>query len=113
MLRTMFYYGSIITSRILTSPATLVIGKLGGYYMVWSCDELANAYNEYGLGGIPEDLYPQCFAPNATAHTMVPVAGVANMDTPAAFGSAYNAPFGSMVSLGSFLSIECTTLTTH
>ena len=101
MLRSMFYYGSIISSRYLTDIASFVVTRLGGYYMVWSCDELTFAYAEYGLGGVPESLYPQCFAPNATGETMVPVMGVrdgdSNVNTPAAFGSAYNAPFGSMV----------------
>ena len=113
MLRTMFYYGTIITSRLLTSLATLVVGKLGGYYMVWSCDELANAYIGFGLGNITEARYPQCFAPNATAHTMVPVAAVPDISSPAELGSAIYAPFGSMVSLERFLGIERTILTTH
>lgn len=95
----MFYYGTIITSRFLTDLASTVVTRLGGYYMVWSCDELTYSYNEYGLGALPADKYPQCFAPNATGSTIVPVEGWRNDDLvdPPAFGSAYNAPFGSMV----------------
>lgn len=73
MLRTMFYYGTIITERILNHAATAIISKMGGYYGVWTCDELDYVYTTYGMGELNADDYPHCFEPGATAQTPVVV----------------------------------------
>lgn len=99
MLRTMFYFGSIITSWIFGNIASWIVTSMGGYYNVWTCDEIDFLYKQYGLEGTPEDLYPQCFSPRATPETPVVVtASRASTAGPEQAGSSSTVPFGSMVS---------------
>lgn len=73
MLRTMFYFGTIITDRILLNLASVIITKMGGYYQLWTCGELDYIYDYYGLGEMPADEYPQCLESGATPDTLVAV----------------------------------------
>jgi len=64
MLRTMFWYGSIITSRLINlaaGPIASLIGGVGGHWAVSTCDEIDAINSEYGLP-FPTTKYPQCFS---------------------------------------------------
>lgn len=100
MLRTMFYYGAIVTSRILTNLAMPIITRMGDYYMIWKCDEIDYVYKEYGLEGIPYEKYPQCLNPNGTNFGRVVVSAlVLSADTaPEQLGASSDVPFGAAVS---------------
>ncbi len=73
MLRTMFYYGSIITSRPATQIAVRIVSYIGGYYSIWSCDQIDFTYRQYGITGILKEKYPQCLQPNGTVDGQVVV----------------------------------------
>ncbi|RYP24152.1 hypothetical protein DL765_000647 [Monosporascus sp. GIB2] len=96
MLRTMFYMGTIVTSRILTNIASKIVTRMGDYYMVWSCDELDFLYKEYGLGEIP-DMYSQCFSPNGTLYNRVVINAARLPTAPERAGASSTVPFGAML----------------
>lgn len=98
MLRTMFYYGTIITDRILLNLASVVITKMGGYYQLWTCGELGYTFEYYGLGGIPEDEYPQCLEASATPDTLVPVSAARVSSSLEKTSASTTLPLGPMVS---------------
>ena len=107
MLRTMFYYGTIISSRVLTEISSYIITHMSGYYMVWSCDEIDFLYRQYEMGGFPADKYPQCLAPNGTLRVdELVVVDAARFDMePERAGASSTVPFGAAVSLSYSLSL--------
>lgn len=110
MLRTMFYMGTIVTSRLINLAATPIITRIGDYYAVWSCDEVSFLYDNLGLP-FPEARYPQCFLADGTLDRFLRVAVKAQAvaTAPEELGASAILPFGTMVSfyLLSFTSIDC------
>jgi uncharacterized membrane protein len=73
MLRTMVWAGSIITVRILLKIAPAVTSRMGSYYAVASCSEIAFGYGSVETAAL---FYPQCAADmvrNWTVNGMVAV----------------------------------------
>ena len=69
MLRAAFYCGTIITVRLIMIIGAQILPLTGNYYSAFSCDQLATI-----VGGTSMlETYPQCFAPNATGSTPIPV----------------------------------------
>jgi hypothetical protein len=56
MLRTMFYLGTIITTRIIMVLAALITSAIGSYNVIMSCGELGSIH---GFGYLAE-TYPGC-----------------------------------------------------
>ncbi|KAI4199017.1 MAG: hypothetical protein LQ346_002649 [Caloplaca aetnensis] len=100
MLRTMFYFGTIITSRIINFASAPILSRIGNYYGVWSCDELDFLYKHLDLP-FPVADYPQCFLPDGSldAGFRVAVKAAEVMSKPEQFGSSHIQPFGANVSL--------------
>ncbi|KAF2878491.1 hypothetical protein BDV95DRAFT_601130 [Massariosphaeria phaeospora] len=98
MLRTMFYMGTIITSRFMEFAASPIITRIGGYYGVWSCDEIEFLYTQYQLP-FPEQDYPQCFLPDGTLNRAFRVAiNAAAIETkPEQLSSSLVQPFGALL----------------
>ncbi|KAL8889815.1 MAG: hypothetical protein Q9215_002957 [Flavoplaca cf. flavocitrina] len=96
MLRTMFYMGTIITSRVINFISAPIISRLGNYYGVWSCDELDFLYKNLQVP-FPETEYPQCLFPNGTLDSSLRVAVEATVlqTKPEQFGSSHIQPFGA------------------
>ncbi|KAL8721906.1 MAG: hypothetical protein Q9225_001502 [Loekoesia sp. 1 TL-2023] len=65
MLRTMFYLGTIITSRIINFISSPIISRIDNFYGVWSCDELDFLYKNLGMP-VPQAEYPQCLLPDGS-----------------------------------------------
>lgn len=97
MLRTMFYFGTIITDRILLNIASVVITRMGGYYQLWTCGELGFVYEYYGLGEVPEEEYPQCSQPGTTPDTLVPVSAARISSSLEGTSASTTLPLGPMV----------------
>ncbi|KAL9632551.1 MAG: hypothetical protein Q9204_003740 [Flavoplaca sp. TL-2023a] len=96
MLRTMFYMGTIITSRVINFISAPLISRLGNYSGVWSCDELDFLYKNLQVP-FPETEYPQCLFPNGTMDSSLRVAVEATelLTKPEQFGSSHIQPFGA------------------
>jgi Predicted membrane protein (DUF2306) len=61
MLRTVFYMGTIITSRIIQIATAEVISRVHDYYQIQTCGQMASNYG--GAGSLPADvaaMFPQC-----------------------------------------------------
>jgi len=102
MLRTMFYYGTIITSRIMNEAAVPIISRMGGYYGVWSCDEIDFLYKQLGVP-FPDAEYPQCFLPDGTLDSgrNVAVDAFKLVEKPEEYGANLIVPFGAIVCIAS------------
>jgi uncharacterized membrane protein len=100
MLRTMFYLGTIITSRVINFISAPIISRIDNYYGVWSCDELDFLYKNLGMP-FPEAEYPQCLLPDGTLDSgfRVAVKAAQLLTKPEQFGSSHIQPFGANVSL--------------
>lgn len=100
MLRTMFYFGTVISSRVTTFIGAPTISRIGSYYGVWSCDEIDFLYKHLGRP-FPKDEYPQCFLPDGSldADFRVAVKAAHVLSKPEQFGSSRTKPFGAYVSL--------------
>lgn len=98
MLRTMFYMGVTITSRLINLAATPIITRIGDYYGVWSCDEINFLYSNLGLP-FPEAKYPHCFLEDGTLDRFMRVAVKAQAvaTAPEELGASAVLPFGTMV----------------
>jgi hypothetical protein len=73
MLRTMFYFGVVITNRPILIIGNYVLSAMGTYYAVWTCHEIDYEYRRIGVTGILEQKYPQCLMPNGTTNGRVAV----------------------------------------
>lgn len=102
MLRTMFYFGTIVTSRVMDNIASVVVTRLGDYYMVWTCDEIDFLYKQFGIQGILETKYPQCLIPNGTLDGRVVVNAARLLTEPERAGSSGSLPFGAAVGFSIF-----------
>ncbi|KAL8790665.1 MAG: hypothetical protein Q9213_000513 [Squamulea squamosa] len=96
MLRTMFYLGTIITSRIINFISAPIVSRMGNWYGVWSCDELDFLYSNLGEP-FPEAEYPQCLFPNGTLNAgfRVAIEAAELLTKPEQFGSSHIQPFGA------------------
>ncbi|KAL8859861.1 MAG: hypothetical protein Q9178_003694 [Gyalolechia marmorata] len=99
MLRTMFYMGTIVTSRVINFISAPIISRMDNYYAVWSCDELDFLYKNLGMP-FPEAEYPQCLLPDGSLDLGFRVAVEATqlLTKPEQFGSSHTSPFGANVS---------------
>src|SRR5690349_7305337 len=86
MLRAMVYFGSIISSRIISLVGMVIVGHIGQYYSVWSCKEIDFLYKQFGVDGILAQKYPQCLIPNGTTDGMVVVKAEFSLTAPEATG---------------------------
>lgn len=71
MLRTMFWFGSIITMRIVQNFAYRILTTINSYYTHMSCDEIQFLYG--GAARPVMGRYPQCFAENMTTNGEVAI----------------------------------------
>jgi uncharacterized membrane protein len=69
MLRSMFYLGTIITTRLIMILSAKVISMVGSYYALQSCDQIAAGYDTKMV--YYRKKYPQCA--NATGSTLIPI----------------------------------------
>ena len=98
MLRTMFYFGVIITTRLITYSGAAIISRMGGYYSVWSCDQVDFTYRQFGVEGILQKKYPQCLQPNGTLDGMVVIKAAWELLAPEQLGVDTEIPFSVGVS---------------
>lgn len=93
MLRAMVYFGSIVTNRVFQSTALAVIGHIGGYYQVWTCDEIDFIYKKFGIDGILSQKYPQCLISNGTMDGRVVVKAEYPSTAPESIGANFSLSF--------------------
>lgn len=94
MLRTMFWFGAVVTTRIVLHIGILIMPKVGNYYTVWSCDVLDYMYSSSGFPGILEKKWPQCLQPNGTLDGQVVVKAAWNLQEPEMAVTDFNILFG-------------------
>jgi uncharacterized membrane protein len=97
MLRSMFYFGAIITTRIFTNVGSVIITKKGDYYSVWGCKEIDYAFRLFGLPNAIQENYPECLIPNGTVDGRVVVKAIYDVTKPIQAGSAVNIMFSASV----------------
>ncbi|KAG8778821.1 hypothetical protein FRC12_024809 [Ceratobasidium sp. 428] len=88
MLRTWFYAGTIITTRLVMLITAQVLSAIGQYHTLWTCDEVQYVLKD------PNDLaeqYPGCVNGQAGGFVGVPV----KWSTALPIGSALRASFGA------------------
>lgn len=97
MLRTLFYLGCIITTRIIMIISARILTRVDSYYELWPCDKL-----EYTMGNqnYTFKLYPSC-----ATHPEIPVAVKAtfNGTSAANVGSALGLSFGMALWVAIFI----------
>ncbi|CAK1360214.1 hypothetical protein CB0940_06296 [Cercospora beticola] len=98
MLRTWFYMGTIITSRITEFIASPIIIRIGGWYGVWTCNEIDFLYSQLGMP-FPGSEYPTCVMPDGSIirDLYVAVKAVHSLERPEQFGTSHTQPFGAML----------------
>ncbi|MCJ1282478.1 hypothetical protein MMC26_001801 [Xylographa opegraphella] len=64
MLRTMFYLGTIITTRLIMIIAAQITTLIGSYFVVYTCDEIRFIHNN-DLAYM-QQAYPACGLPGST-----------------------------------------------
>lgn len=101
MLRAWFYFGSIITTRLFMLSSAAIITRIGDYYQVQTCGEVA--FNFGGSWNSPHTLppptlklYPQCI--NGTMNTPVAV-NANNGGFPEEVGASLGLGFGMALGL--------------
>lgn len=102
MLRAWFYFGTIITTRIIMIISALIISRAGDYYQSQTCGEVAFIYHKGST--IPQSLsstYPACI--NGTANTEVLVNADFSSSNPEQIGAALRMSFGMGLWLSIFL----------
>lgn len=103
MLRTMFYLGSIITTRLIVIISAQILSKIGSYHVIMTCGEILSLRSTEYVG----TRYPSCLGANATTTAdldthLVPVLVYfgSNLEEIAA---SLRAPFGMSLWLAIFL----------
>ena len=103
-LRTMFYLGAIVSTRVVMPVAVLAMTWVGTYYTVSPCEELRFLFSQdtnwsapKGLGEF-EKLYPQCVVPGGTIDGYVAVKAHFEFGKPEGIGAAFKMTFGMGVS---------------
>ncbi|TVY82193.1 hypothetical protein LSUE1_G002223 [Lachnellula suecica] len=97
MLRSMFYFGAIITTRVFISIGAVIISKKGDYYSVWECANIDFTFREFGFPGGLEEMYPECLMPNGTVDGRVVVKAVHDFTKPIQAGSMINIMFSASI----------------
>jgi len=93
MLRTMFYFGAVITNRPILIVGNYVISSMGTYYAVWTCEEIDFEFRRVGITGALADKYPQCLMPNGTNNGRVAVQASTNPLRPDGMGTGMELTF--------------------
>jgi len=97
ILRSVFYFGAIITTRVFINVGAYIISKKGDYYSIWDCNSIDFTYRQFGH---PEGLaknYPECLIPNATVDGRVVVKAVHDFTKPIQAGSVINIMFSCSI----------------
>ncbi|TVY65573.1 hypothetical protein LSUE1_G009294 [Lachnellula suecica] len=97
MLRAMFYLGTIITARLVLILSALITTKIGGFYQILSCDEVAFIQGSYDTA---VSLYPQCA--NMTGNAPLVVSADFN-GQPESIGASLQIGFGMGLWIAIFL----------
>lgn len=104
MLRTAFYLGTIITTRVIMVIAAATISGIGRYYQPQSCDKIGFTMNaSHEQVGV---YYPECAASEASPGTMVAVLaklGGRKEQT----GAALSISFGMALWFAIFIHVTC------
>lgn len=90
MLRAMFYFGTIITLRLIMIISAKVITTINSYYTTVPCDQIAFLYDSTEIAN---QLYPQCSSPNTTLDGMVVVHALFS-EQPEQIGASLDVSFG-------------------
>lgn len=100
MLRVWAIMGTIITSRLINLAAAPIVSRVGGWFGVWSCDELDFLYRHLGRP-FPNELYPRCIDPSGAVilEVRVTVNAVHSLENPEQYAASNIQPFGAIVSL--------------
>jgi len=100
MLRTMLYFGTIITTRLIMIISAQILSKIGSYYVTTTCGELLSMRSADYVG----TKYPACLGANATTleEQLVPVLVFfgSNIEE---IGASLKAPFGMSLWIAIFL----------
>jgi uncharacterized membrane protein len=99
MLRAMFLFGTIITTRIIMIIAALIITKLGDFYELVPCAEIAFARSVGTADAAFLQDYPVCRIAAYTAVT-ASMSGTPGVET---VGAALALPFGAALWMSIFL----------
>ena len=104
MIRTMFYLGAIVSTRIVMPIAVLTMTWVNSYYSVMTCDQLRFTLGQDTDWSSPkatgefERLYPQCAVVNGTNDGWVAVKAHFEFGKPDGIGAAFQMTFGMGVS---------------
>ena len=98
MLRTMFYCGSIITTRLIMVSAAIITTAIGSYYALYTCDELNFIHNSNS--SYVESNYPACSTRPSNSAAIHADFGSTQ---PENIGAALRLPFGMSLWLAFFL----------
>lgn len=90
-----FYFGTIITVRIIMIISATIISASNDFYQTRSCEEVAFMYG----GSTPPQNVPQCSTPNGTAQGHISVKANINGNGPEQVGAALSEGFALGVSL--------------
>ncbi|EON66199.1 hypothetical protein W97_05592 [Coniosporium apollinis CBS 100218] len=102
MLRTMFWFGSIITMRIVQEFAYRILTTINSYYTHMSCDEIQFLYG--GAARPVMGRYPQCFGENRTTSGEVAIHAQFNAEAgPEEAAAVLQLSFGLAVWVAIFL----------
>ncbi|KAJ1337152.1 DUF2306 domain-containing protein [Microdochium nivale] len=96
MLRSWAYFGTIVSSRIITYTGSIVVSRISNYYTVRACDQLGYVYEQYGVANGLATYYPQCLDPASGGTTdgrVIVKAGELSLSRPEMFGAALSIAF--------------------
>ncbi|KAI4159811.1 MAG: hypothetical protein LQ342_006322 [Letrouitia transgressa] len=100
MIRTMFYLGAIVSTRIVMPIAVLTMTWVNSYYSVMTCDQMRFIFSQdtdwskAKPRGELERLYPQCAMQNGTNQDWVAVKANFEFGKPEGIGAAFDMTFG-------------------
>ncbi|KDQ13810.1 hypothetical protein BOTBODRAFT_110881 [Botryobasidium botryosum FD-172 SS1] len=94
MLRTVAYLAAPITTRIIALIAREIVGMIGSYFDVWTCDELA--FLQSTGQGVPDFLnaYPQCGDTTVNPSTIHVPIQASTKAYPVNYGTSVRLTFG-------------------
>lgn len=106
MLRSMFYLGTIITTRLIMIISALIISKIGSYYSPMTCGELNFIMTANGAAADLATKYPACVGLNTSSldHTAVAVHAVFGNNAEE-IGASLRISFGMALWLSIFLHV--------
>lgn len=106
MLRSMFYLGTIITTRLIMIISAMITTKIGSYYSPMTCGEVSFIMTNAGSIADLPTKYPQCVGLNTSSidHTAVAVHAVFGNNVEE-IGASLRLSFGMALWLSIFLHI--------